>query len=82
VQEVAVQTCIVDCRTERVPFYRKKLALRYRKDVEFDREKTLFAGWKDNNRLLVDHDYQKWKLTRFVKKQADRSEVVRFFDAN
>lgn len=65
-----------------MPIYRKVLAERSKKDIIFDKEKTVFAMWKDNNRLLVDHDYHKWKMPRFVKKEQERNEVKEFCDKN
>lgn len=82
VHEAAVQTCIIDARLEKAPVYRKQLATRFKKEVAFDKEKTIFASWKDNNKLLEEHDYHKWKLSRFVKKDNDRVDVKKFFDTN
>ena len=42
----------------------------------------MFAQWKDNNKLLVDYDYHRWKLHRFVKKEQDRTDIMAYLDEN
>ena len=79
--EVAVQTCIINVRMERVPFFRKESSLKRAQIVkQFQKDKSIFAAWKDNNKILTDHDYQMWKLPRFVKKEADQADVRRFMN--
>lgn len=38
------------------------------KNAGFNQDGSVFAQWRDNNRIFEQHDFAKWKIDRFVKR--------------
>lgn len=78
-QNVALQTCMVNVRHEKVAYRLKPSKASNEAKAVFDKDASVFALWKDNNRLFEQHDFTKWKLDRFVKQHEDQVAVKEFF---
>lgn len=79
IHRVAVQTCIINVRQERVPHFQKQEKAKEVKIEVFSKDGSVFAQWRDNNRLFEQHDFSKWKIDRFVKKSQEMTEIKQFF---
>ena len=60
--------------------------LNIRPPETFDKTKSVFAKWQeDTKEILIEclqHDFDLWKVPRFVKDDQDQSELKKFFKDN
>ena len=77
-----MQTCIINVRQEKVPHFRKQGKAKEAKAEVFSRAGSVFAAWKDNDRLGEHHDFAKWKIDRLIRKERDMAQVRDFFKDN
>ena len=75
-------TDIVPMRTERVPLKMRKFKEASKSTPTFQKDYSVFSAWRDNNFILDQHDFYKWKLTRFIKTESDQDEIKAFFRVN
>lgn len=61
-----------------MPHFEKSLN-KESKNQGFNLEGSVFAQWRDNNRLFEQHDFSKWKIDRFVKRPHEQRLIRQFF---
>lgn len=76
-----VQTTIVPIREEEIALVARPFKEKVAAEPIFVKDQSVFAQWRDNDRIL-DSDFGRWKLERFIKSEDEQEGVRSFLRAN
>ena len=68
-------------REEHIPLVARPFKEKVAADPIFVKDQSVFAQWRDNDRIL-DADFKRWKLERFVKSEEEQENIKSFLRAN